>query len=59
MPRTPVQPTDLVPLVVAALNNTTVNGGTLKAVANGHEILLYPHNDAPGTYATPLRLRVL
>lgn len=50
MAHTPTAPKDLVSLIVAALNGATVNGGILKATANGNEVQVTCHNDAPGTY---------
>lgn len=58
MPRTPVVPKDLVSLVVTALNGATCNGGTLSAKANGSEILVVVHNDAPGTFPTQYAIYV-
>lgn len=45
MPRTLVTPPDLVPLVAAALNGVTVQGGVLSAVANGSEVKVKAHSD--------------
>lgn len=51
MTRTPVQPADLIPAIVTALNGTTVNGGTISAKANGQSVAITVHSDAVNTYA--------
>lgn len=59
MARTPVNYTDLVPLIVTALNGITVQGGVLKATANGNEVLVIAHNDSGATPAHVSRWSVL
>jgi hypothetical protein len=67
MARSLAQAKDILPAVVTAINALaagSVAGGTLKAVLNGSEILLFPHNDGQtattsGAYANPLVLRLV
>lgn len=66
MARSKVDTNTLLASIVTAINALaagSVGGGTVKAVLNGHEILIYPHNDGQtattsGAYANPLVLRI-
>lgn len=46
MPRTPVTTVQLAGLIAAALNNTTVNTGTITAVVDGHNVHVRQHTDS-------------
>lgn len=47
MPRAKVQISDITAAIATALNGSTIKSGTLKAVADGCEVKVLAHSDAP------------